>query len=104
MSYVALIDRLARQAEWSQKTFGPRQTPTGVLNHIRKELNEIAANPSDPTEWMDVVILAFDGAMRAGHLPVNLVAAWLSKLDQNEDRQWPDWRNADPDQPLEHIR
>jgi hypothetical protein len=100
----SLVDRLERQRAWSQETFGPRQTTTGVLNHVRKELAEIEEDPSDPVEWMDGVILLFDGAMRAGHNAETLVAAWMAKLDANEQRRWPDWRTQDPDAPIEHIR
>lgn len=99
-----LVARLRRQRSWSRETFGPRQTTTGVLNHVRKELAEIEADPSDPTEWMDGVILLFDGAMRAGHDPWTLVRVWMDKLDANERREWPDWRTQDPDQPIEHIK
>lgn len=84
----ALSKRLHQQAKWSHETFGPRQTTTGVLSHVRKELAEIEANPYDPVEWMDAVILLFDGAMRCGHPPLVLLLAWMEKLDANEQRQW----------------
>lgn len=30
--------------------------------------------------------------------------ALFAKLERNMARQWPDWRTASPDQPIEHIR
>lgn len=30
--------------------------------------------------------------------------AIFAKLERNMGRQWPDWRTASPDQPIEHIR
>jgi hypothetical protein len=95
---------VARHREWSLATFGPGARLGGVLAHIRKELREIEANPSDVMEWGDVIILALDGAWRAGWEPDQIVAALIAKQQQNIARRWPDWRTASPDQPIEHIR
>lgn len=99
-----LVLHLNRQREFSLKTFGPGERTAGVLNHIRKELDEVQAKPDDIEEWIDVVILAFDGAMRAGHQPNELVRALLEKQTKNENRQWPDWRSLPEDSPIEHIK
>jgi hypothetical protein len=61
-----LIQHLFRQRDFSLRTFGPGQRTHGVLDHIRKELAEIEAKPADLTEWVDVILLALDGAWRAG--------------------------------------
>lgn len=34
---------------------------------MRKELEEIEADPSDVVEWVDIMLLALDGTWRAGH-------------------------------------
>lgn len=101
----AMIDvrHLQRQRAWSSETFGPHQRTAGVLDHIRKELVEIEANPTDVTEWADVVILALDGAWRAGHEPLDILTAIVAKQERNERRQWPNWRTADPDKAIEHV-
>ena len=99
-----LVSHLRRQREMSLKNFGPGQRTKGVVDHIRKELAEIEDNPSDITEWVDVIILAFDGAWRAGWEPEDIVAAIVAKQTKNEARVWPDWRTADPDKAIEHIR
>jgi hypothetical protein len=89
----------------SVKNYGPGERTVGVCNHIRKELVEIEeVNGADPVEWMDVVILAFDGAMRAGHEPADLLRAWRDKQALNQTRTWPDWRTLAPDAPIEHVR
>jgi Protein of unknown function (DUF550) len=75
-----------------------------VLDHIRKELREIEAEPTSLEEWIDVAILAFDGAWRAGHSPEAIAAAWLGKQAKNEAREWPDCRTAPPDKAIEHVR
>ena len=101
---LTLIGRLFRQREWSMRTFGPGDRAAGVIAHIRKELAEIEAAPGDLDEWIDVVILALDGAWRAGHGPEAIAAAWEAKQAKNEAREWPDWRTMPVDGPIEHVR
>ena len=103
--YVAIdADHLDRQRGWSSRTFGPGTRTQGVLDHIRKELIEIEADPLDVGEWVDVIILAFDGAWRAGWEPQEIIDAIRTKQTRNENRVWPDWRTADPDTAIEHDR
>lgn len=99
-----LIEHLHRQRAFSLRTFGPGQRTEGMLDHIRKELREIEADPSDLTEWVDVILLALDGAWRAGWEPEDIANAIRNKQDKNERRNWPDWRTADPNRAIEHIR
>lgn len=95
---------LARQAAFSLKTFGPGMRTAGVCDHIRKELKEIEADPSDLREWIDVVILALDGAWRCGGSPEQIIDGIIAKQAKNEGRNWPDWRTADPNKAIEHDR
>lgn len=99
-----LIAHLARQRRFSEAAFGPGPRVTGILDHIRKELAEIEADPVDLEEWIDVVLLALDGAWRVGHSPQEITAALEAKQSKNESREWPDWRTADPDKAIEHRR
>lgn len=99
-----MLAHLQRQRVWSEQTFGPGARTKGVVDHIRKELCEIEADPTDITEWIDVVILALDGAWRAGATPEQIVATLVAKQTKNENRNWPDWRTADPDKAIEHDR
>lgn len=97
-------DHLAHQREWSERTFGPGLRTGGVTDHISKELDEIRAAPGDLSEWVDVIILAFDGAWRCGGEPQTIIDAIKAKQARNEARNWPDWRTADPDKAIEHVR
>lgn len=99
-----LLGHLERQRAWSERTFGPGSRLHGVLDHIRKELSEIEAKPDDLSEWIDVIILGFDGAWRAGYTPEQIVLALVAKQAKNEARRWPDWRNLSPDKAIEHVR
>lgn len=99
-----LVEHLRRQRRFSEKTFGPGQRTAGVIAHIRKELEEIEKAPADLSEWIDVVLLAFDGAWRAGYAPERIVAALEAKQAKNESRVWPDWRTVPKDMPIEHVR
>ena len=95
---------LERQRQWSAATFGPGPRTAGVIDHIRRELAEVEAAPDDLGEWVDLVILGFDGAWRAGHEPQTIIDAVIAKQVRNESRTWPDWRTADPGKAIEHIR
>lgn len=99
-----LIRHLQRQKEWSEKTFGPSDRAKGVLDHIGKEIAEVRANPKSLEEWIDIAILALDGAWRAGYSPIEIAVALNAKQEKNESRQWPDWRNLSEDQAIEHVR
>ena len=99
-----LIEYLTRQKHFSVKVFGPGTRLNGILDHIRKEMVEVETTPSDVKEWIDIVILAFDGAMRAGHSPKEVVAAMIEKQEENICREWPDWKTLSPDVAIEHIK
>ncbi len=99
-----LVRHIYRAREFSEKTFGPGRRSAGVVAHIRKELDEIERAPGDIEEWIDVMILALDGAWRAGHEPEEIAAALAAKQIKNENRTWPDWRTIPHDQPIEHDR
>lgn len=99
-----LVAHLRRQREFSLRAFGPGARTQGVLDHIRKELAEVEADPGDVVEWADLIMLALDGAWRAGHEPEAIAQAVHDKLGINELRTWPDWRTADPTKAIEHVR
>ncbi len=98
------VAHLERQRAFSRAAFGPGKRTLGVLDHIRKELAEIEANPDDLGEWVDVIILAFDGAWRAGWEPDEIINAVKAKQARNEQRTWPDWRTMSEDKAIEHDR
>ena len=97
---------LERQFEFSKKAFGPGGDRTaGLCDLISKELDEVmACRGQSVEEWIDIVILAADGALRAGFSPTEIVWAWQLKQAKNEARKWPDWRTAAPGKAIEHIR
>jgi hypothetical protein len=99
-----LHDHLTRQMAFSLKTFGPGSRTKGVIDHIRKELEEVEAAPFDLKEWVDLILLSLDGAWRAGYTPGQICCAIEAKMTKNENRKWPDWRTAEPDKAIEHDR
>lgn len=90
--------------EWSTKTFGPGDRTEGVIKHIKKELEEVAKEPTDVMEWCDIIILAIDGAQRNGHSPEAIADALWEKQGINMKRKWPDWRTMPVGAPIEHVR
>ena len=74
----------------------------GVSEHIRKELDEIAADPTDVKEWIDVIILGLDGYWRAGGCSSDIAEDLCKKQDRNFARKWP--TPTSEDVAVEHIR
>lgn len=98
----SFTDFLDRKAKWSNATFGFGARYEGVCRHIEKELAEIRKDPDDLTEWVDVVLLALDGAQRAGFSPEQIWAAMRAKQRINQTRKWP--APGGQDETVEHIR
>lgn len=99
-----IAEYVRQQREFSYNTFGPGPRTEGVLEHISKEVEEVRNDPRDIKEWVDIAILAIDGAWRAGWSPEAIEEAFFSKLETNKNREWPDWRNAPKNKAIEHIR
>lgn len=95
---------IERQREWSGRTFGTTPRAAGIVAHIRKELLEIEAAPHDLGEWIDVVILALDGAWRTGATPGDIIGALVAKQTANEARTWPPLSEQSEDKATEHDR
>lgn len=98
-----LINHILRQREWSRKTFGPGYSKERIIDHIKKELVEVQES-GDLSEWVDVILLAIDGAWRTGASPREICDGLFDKLQINERRQWPDWKTADQGRAIEHVR
>jgi dATP/dGTP pyrophosphohydrolase len=99
-----LVEHIKRQIVFSYETFGPSQRTLGILDHLGKEMTEIAEHPFDLGEWIDVIILGIDGAWRAGYSAEQIAFALMTKQQENEEREWPDWRTVPEDKAIEHIR
>ncbi|WP_313171405.1 dATP/dGTP pyrophosphohydrolase domain-containing protein [Stenotrophomonas sp.] len=99
-----LVAHLERQRYFSAHTFGPGTRAAGIVDHIRKELLEIEADPGDLREWVDVIILAFDGAWRSGATAQEIISAIVVKQTKNEGRTWPHWSTMPADKAIEHDR
>lgn len=89
---------------WSERTFGPGHRPYRNVDHILKEVREVIREPKSLEEWVDIAMLATDGAMRAGFTPEHIARQLENKLAINNARKWPDWRTADPTKAIEHVR
>lgn len=100
----SIIAIIKRQIKFSSKVFGLGSRDAGIIDHIKKELIEIKDSPGDLDEWIDVVILAIDGAWRNGYSPDEILDAWNAKQTKNEKRKWPDYRTAEPGKAIEHIK
>lgn len=93
---------LAKHFQWTEKTFGSGLRTKGITNHIRKELEEIEAEPYKLEEWIDVLLLAFDGARRTGATPIQILQALEDKHYKVKERTYP--FPTSEDEVSEHIR
>lgn len=93
MKCVTLMDLLRVQIPWSRDTFGPGMRAEGILKHIKAELDEVrSAPPGSPerlTEWIDIILLALDGAWRNGATPEEIWECICAKAERNRQREWP---------------
>ena len=125
-----LATHLSEQIAFSIKTFGPGSRTAGVTDHIRQELEEvITAKTHDEKikEWVDVVLLSFDGLWRAiankdiwtdreisdiveeEEIPIDEIAQTVEekirqKFEKNQRREWPDWRTAPLGKAITHTK
>lgn len=99
-----IIDYMRRQLEFSRETFGPGEFKEAIIRHIELECEEVrsANKPHDLDEWIDILTLAFTGAMRAGYTPLDIACSLDAKLERNKRRKWP--KPANEINPVEHIR
>jgi hypothetical protein len=100
----SIISHLRRQRAFSLEAFGPGDRREGVLDHMKKEMREVRESNGALDEWIDLVILAFDGAWRTGASPEDIADALAAKMTINESRVWPDWRTAESGKAIEHDR
>jgi len=97
-----LVDFIEEIGKWSDSVFGVGKRSKGIVDHIHKELDEISANPHDLFEWVDVMILAFDGARREGYSPEAICNVLVRKHKINAARKW--GPNTGEEKAIEHIR
>jgi NTP pyrophosphatase (non-canonical NTP hydrolase) len=107
--HISLGEFANAQKDWSEKTFGPAEHrgPLGPLKHLAKEAVESQeAIGSDHLleELADCLFLLIDAAWRSGYWTDDLLGAAYLKLEKNKERTWPDWRKADANAPIEHVR
>jgi len=88
--------------EWSRKTFGEGMRTLGLCKHIASELEEIKKAPKDLEEWIDVLVLGFDGAWRAGYTPKEIIAMLEFKQAKNMKREYP--KPTSEDEPSFHKK
>lgn len=104
---VDLTKIIRRQQIFSSRTFGDGERTEGILKHIEYEVREVRDSGGDLDEWIDIVILALDGAWRrasaAGLDPcIDVAMRLMRKQTINELRSWP--ALGPEDEPIEHIR
>jgi hypothetical protein len=81
-----LIEHLTRQIAFSRATFGPAERTAGVIDHIRKELVEIAG-PAPLTEIERLVLQIVEDPEWDAETVSNLVTPdWVESVREAFDR------------------
>jgi len=78
---------IERKMKWSFETFGEQEV-CGVIDHIKDELLEVKENPEAIEEWIDIILLAIDGASRVGFSADDIINELERKLQINTSRRW----------------
>jgi len=73
--------------EWADLKF-PKRVPSMALLKMFSEIGEVIDNPSDATEWADVLILFLDVAKLSGVSGNDLTTAFIEKMEINKKREW----------------
>ncbi len=97
LSVPTLDSVLAEVNAWQAETF-PRATPASVVEYLRREVQELVADPTSTSELADVIFLAVGLAYELG---VDLTTIVAEKLAINKARRWgePDFLGV-----VEHVR
>lgn len=74
-------------AAWSIPTF-PQQSVESKIEHLRRELDELAESPTDVGEFADCFMLLMDTARIAGFSMNEILEATECKLWVNMQRKW----------------
>jgi len=110
---------VARHRRWSQETFGKGEHTIGLLEHIKKECDEVLEakkvleHPDNIYksrenkekllyEVIDIIILAIDLAWRLDFTLDEIESALFKKQVKNMIHKWP--KITDPNKPTEHIK
>jgi NTP pyrophosphatase (non-canonical NTP hydrolase) len=92
------LDDLAQQIrEFGAKTF-PTSTPESTAEHLRREVIEILADPTNGEEQADAFFLLIQLARVSGN---DLAAEVARKLEINLNRKW---KAPDFDGVIEHVK
>lgn len=85
MNNFSLHDYLRAHNAWSARTFGTDRKPMSIIKHLRKELEELQQKPDDILEYVDIIILAADGAFLCQYTPNQVVEALMNTLGEKPD-------------------
>jgi hypothetical protein len=73
--------------EWTQSTFPDLETQS-ALEHLKDEIKEIEAEPTDAIEYADALGLLLEAACRSGVSVENILEAFRDKIQVNKVRKW----------------
>lgn len=91
---------LIEEVYWQDETF-PLSTSSSRAAHLKREAEELSANPEDSEEMADVLLLLSHLAHGKGGLNVSLVQSVIGKQVKNKARLWGE---PDSEGVVEHVK
>jgi len=73
--------------QWSEVTFDDTG-PLPKIHHLKREVDELLAEPYERFEYADCLILLVDAARKAGLSADALLATAFEKMEVNKQRTW----------------
>lgn len=95
----AFIENLSLQkledvrSKWAAKTF-PSATTQSALHHLKEEIKEVEADPTDVMEYADMLMLVMEAARLSGFSADDILKAFAQKHEINKSRIWVKNRNG----------
>jgi hypothetical protein len=80
-------------------------SPLGAVRVMQELLGALSENPADFELWERSLFIAVRGYVAANNGSTNdLLMQMFAKQRKNFNRDWPDWRQCDPDKAVEHVK
>jgi uncharacterized protein (DUF1800 family) len=86
---------------WADSVSAKDRHPKQILQHLKKEIEEMFQEPSNLNGYADVGILWLNAAAKVGHKVDDLYYAMIGKMMVNKLRKW---GKMDENSVIEHVR
>lgn len=83
-----VLKLLDEWGKWSRDKFGDEDNPLPSLHHLKSEVDEAIADPTDDMEYADMLGLIMSAYSRTVGTATKLIETLKKKLEINKNRKW----------------